>query len=174
MTGNSCFWPCYQIHPPRPDFPASCLCFRDLLTVSAIRIIAMTGRPSITFCMSSSCDICWSRTNISMHPKHVDSQDSRCIMTAFIYIMTGEDKNLLLARDPYIMLRLVPLATNVETQDLLPEVIRLTIVYGWAMLTDLDDEDEIEIFIQCFVGCLQSLIRPPHNRPYTLTPMTQA
>ncbi|CAE6522612.1 unnamed protein product [Rhizoctonia solani] len=109
-----------------------------------------------------------------MHPKHVDPQDSRCIMTALIYIIAGEDKDLLSARDPYIMLRFVPLATDVETQDLLPEVILLTIVYCWAMLTDLDDEDEIEIFIQCFVGCLQSLIHPPHNRPYSLTPMTQA
>ncbi|KAG8684349.1 hypothetical protein FRC08_013741 [Ceratobasidium sp. 394] len=107
-------------------------------------------------------------------PKHMDAQDSRLIMTAFIHTLSGEDKRLLLTRDPYIMLRLVALATDADTQDLLPEVIRLTIEYGWSMLLDLEDDDDVEAFIQCLFGSLYGLIRPPHNRPYTLTSLTQS
>ncbi|KAG9080692.1 hypothetical protein FRC06_006253, partial [Ceratobasidium sp. 370] len=107
-------------------------------------------------------------------PKHVDAQDSRLIMTAFIHSLSGEDKRLFLTRDPYIMLRLVPLATDADTQDLLPEVIRLTIEYGWSMLLDLEDDDDVEAFIQCLFGSMYGLIRPMHNRPYTLTPLTRS
>ncbi|KAG8738291.1 hypothetical protein FRC10_007067 [Ceratobasidium sp. 414] len=56
-------------------------------------------------------------------PKHADAQDSRLIMTAFIHTLSGDNKGILLTRDPYIMLRLVALATDADTQDLLPEVV---------------------------------------------------
>ncbi|KAG8713253.1 hypothetical protein FRC08_013496 [Ceratobasidium sp. 394] len=107
-------------------------------------------------------------------PKHTDAQDSRLMMTAFIHVLSGEDKRLLLTRDPSIMLRLVSLSTDADTQDLLPEVIRLTLEYGWSMLLDLEDDDEVEAFIQCLFGGLYGLIRPLHNRPYTLTSLTQS
>ncbi|KAG8709218.1 hypothetical protein FRC08_018479 [Ceratobasidium sp. 394] len=107
-------------------------------------------------------------------PKHTDAHDSRLIMTAFVHALSGEDKHLLLTQHPHILLRLVSLATDAATQDLLPEVIRLTIEYGWSMLLDLEDHNGLEVFVQCLFGSLYGLIRPTHNRPYTLTFLTRS
>ncbi|CAE6504079.1 unnamed protein product [Rhizoctonia solani] len=109
-----------------------------------------------------------------VHPKHVDPQDSRCIMTAFIHTMSRGTSDLLLTEDPLIMLRLVHLATDAETQDLLPAVIRSTLVYVWAAMNNLENESKPEGFHQWFIACLSSLIRPLHNRPYPLTRITQS
>ncbi|KAG9099002.1 hypothetical protein FS749_002350 [Ceratobasidium sp. UAMH 11750] len=108
-------------------------------------------------------------------PKHVDAQDSRFILTAFINALSGDDKSILLTRDPYTMLRLVPLATDADTQDLLPEVIRLTLEYGWSMLLAQDDEDP-ELFIYCFFASLLSglVFDSPRNRPDLLLSSTRS
>ncbi|KAG8713780.1 hypothetical protein FRC08_012816 [Ceratobasidium sp. 394] len=107
-------------------------------------------------------------------PKHTDAQDSRLIMAAFIHTLSGGEKDLFLMRDPYVMFRLVPLATDADTQDLLPEVIRLTIEYGWSIILDLEDGHDTEAYIRTFFGCLCGLIRPPHNCPYILTSRTRS
>ncbi|KAG8703215.1 hypothetical protein FRC08_003003 [Ceratobasidium sp. 394] len=72
------------------------------------------------------------------------------------------------------MLRLVPLAIDTDSQDLLPKAIQLTIEYGWSMLLDMEDEDDVEGYIRSFFGFLYGSICPPHNRPYTLTSLTQS
>ncbi|KAG8709217.1 hypothetical protein FRC08_018478 [Ceratobasidium sp. 394] len=103
-------------------------------------------------------------------PKHIDVQDSRLIMTAFIHALSGGDKSLLLTEAPYMMLRLVSLATDAATQDLIPEVIRLTIEYDWLRLLDTSNRDNVEVVIRYLFGSMYALICPGHNRPFAVTP----
>ncbi|KAG8713779.1 hypothetical protein FRC08_012815 [Ceratobasidium sp. 394] len=102
-------------------------------------------------------------------PKHIDTEDSRSIMAAFINTLSGDDEGLLLTETPHIMLRLVSLATDAATQELLPEVIRLTIEYDWSGLLNMSNQYSIEAFVWCLFGSMYGLIRPLHVRPYALT-----
>ncbi|KDN34801.1 hypothetical protein RSAG8_12136, partial [Rhizoctonia solani AG-8 WAC10335] len=78
--------------------------------------------------------------------KHVDANDSRWIMTAFINRLSRRsDPEHPTMEDASMMLRYVPLATDAQTQDLLPEVVKLVIEHGWLVLLARDNNDEIRL-----------------------------
>lgn len=86
--------------------------------------------------------------------KHVDVDDSRLIMTSFIKQLSNEnDPRILKQQDATMMLRFVPLAVDAQTQDLLPEVLKWSIEYGWCVLLEFGEKDQVESFIQiAFAG----------------------
>ncbi|KAH7320363.1 hypothetical protein B0J17DRAFT_724044 [Rhizoctonia solani] len=111
----------------------------------------------------------WFRT-----PKHVDSEDSRMIMTAYINKLSGSDiPDILIGRDPGIMLRLVSLTIDVDSQDLLPAVLEYTFDYGWAMVLDLEPMDDIEPVARMMLSSVFWMMCPPHPLYYDLTLATQ-
>ncbi|CAE7149945.1 unnamed protein product [Rhizoctonia solani] len=74
-------------------------------------------------------------------PRHVDSEDSRAILTAFIRRLTaGDDPDILRRREPCTTLRLVPVAIDTEAQNLIPEVVRCIIEYGWSVLPTIEGQ----------------------------------
>ncbi|CAE6499631.1 unnamed protein product [Rhizoctonia solani] len=112
----------------------------------------------------------WSST-----PKHVDLEDSRLIMTSFIKQLSNEDDpDILVKQDATMMLRFVPLAVDTNSQDLLPEVWKWTIQYGWSVLLEFNESPQVESFMQMAFAGLSWLISPPLNRPCRLTPSTRS
>ncbi|CAE6526359.1 unnamed protein product [Rhizoctonia solani] len=106
--------------------------------------------------------------------KHVDANDSRWIMTAFINRLSRRsDPEHPTMEDASMMLRYVPLATDAQTQDLLPEVVKLVIEHGWLVLLARDNNDEIRLLVHTLLPALTWLISPPHNRSYRLDSLTQ-
>ncbi|CAE6450620.1 unnamed protein product [Rhizoctonia solani] len=93
----------------------------------------------------------------SVTPKHIDAEDSRLLMTAFIKRLSNEnDRSVFLTREPSVMLRLITTSTDPDTQDLLPGVIRCTVEYGWSMLfgMDLDLEQRLQGIARTLFGVL--------------------
>ncbi|KDN33579.1 hypothetical protein RSAG8_13330, partial [Rhizoctonia solani AG-8 WAC10335] len=87
-------------------------------------------------------------------PKHVDPEDSRVIMTAYIKQISDDRDPLAVARDPSITPSFVPLATDVQTQDLLPKVMQCTIKYAWCAILDEEEEDKLEALVDVICGSL--------------------
>ncbi|CAE6445977.1 unnamed protein product [Rhizoctonia solani] len=95
--------------------------------------------------------------NWSVTPKHIDAEDSRLLMTAFIKrLSNGNDLSVFLTREPSVMLRLITTSTDPDTQDLLPGVIRCAVEYGWSMLfgIDLDLEHRLQGIARTLFGVL--------------------
>ncbi|EUC54309.1 hypothetical protein RSOL_037030 [Rhizoctonia solani AG-3 Rhs1AP] len=87
--------------------------------------------------------------------KHVDAEDSRWIMTAFINRFSEcSDPEHLIMEDASMMLRYVPLATDALTQDLLPEVLKHSIEYGWLVLLAQENKDEIRLIVHTILPAL--------------------
>ncbi|CAE6479854.1 unnamed protein product [Rhizoctonia solani] len=125
--------------------------------------------PTLNVISSNPCYGDWINT-----PKHVDGEDSRSIMTAFIKRISGcNDPEHLIMEDASMMLRFVPLSIDASTQDLLPDVLKHMIEYGWLVLLAQDDKDEIRLIVHTLLPALSWLISPPHNRPYRLEPPTK-
>ncbi|KAG8711270.1 hypothetical protein FRC11_003242 [Ceratobasidium sp. 423] len=73
--------------------------------------------------------------------KHVDLEDSRLIMTAFIQMMTiSSSSDLIQSPELAHILQFIPLATDAGSQNLLPEIIQCIVDYGWSMLLDLESK----------------------------------
>ncbi|CAE6490263.1 unnamed protein product [Rhizoctonia solani] len=88
-------------------------------------------------------------------PKHVDAEDSRTIMTAFIKRLSEcSDPVHLIMEDASMMLRFVPLAIDAQTQDLLPEVLKHSIEYGWLVLLAQENKDEIRLLVNTLLPSL--------------------
>ncbi|CAE6412725.1 unnamed protein product [Rhizoctonia solani] len=98
--------------------------------------------------------------------KHVDAEDSRFILTAFIQLLSnGSISGLQPKQEPYMILRLVPLCVDLDSQDLLPEVARCTLEYAWSVLIEQPSEAQFVIFFAPVFGCLYTLINPYYNLP---------
>ncbi|CUA77985.1 hypothetical protein RSOLAG22IIIB_06908 [Rhizoctonia solani] len=107
-------------------------------------------------------------------PKHIDADDSRFILCAYLRTMTLY-KDIYTTLHPPVMLRLVALSVDDSSQDMLPEVVRWTIEYGWRRFLSLDDEeDNFEMFIHLFVSSLSFLLLPPLDNEVRLVPSTQS
>ncbi|CAE6455902.1 unnamed protein product [Rhizoctonia solani] len=107
-------------------------------------------------------------------PKHIDADDSRFILCAYLRTMTLY-KGVYETFHPPVMLRLVALSVGESSQDMLPEVVRWTIEYGWRRFLSLDEEeDNFEMFIHLFVGSLSFLLLPPLDHEVRLVPSTQS
>ncbi|CAE6452498.1 unnamed protein product [Rhizoctonia solani] len=122
-------------------------------------------------CLSSRYDIIWSHKSTSEAmaliigsnqcsrkwndtPKHVDSEDSRTIMSAYIKQISDDRHPLAVARDPSIAPSFVPLAMDAQTQDLLPKVMECTIKYAWFALLDEEEADKLEALVDIICGSL--------------------
>ncbi|CAE6494812.1 unnamed protein product [Rhizoctonia solani] len=117
---------------------------------------------------ANAYDDLWIKT-----PKHIDVEDSRSLMSLFINLFSSKNPKSIPIRDAFMMFRLVSLATDTGSQDLLPAVLQYIIKYGWSILLSREDKENLEIWVQIFLGPLLWLINPPHNRPYRLTTTTQ-
>ncbi|CAE7178948.1 unnamed protein product [Rhizoctonia solani] len=99
---------------------------------------------------SSPCYGGWINT-----AKHVDAEDSRWIMTSFIKRLSERsDPDDLIKEDVSMMLRYVPLSTDTLTQDLLPEVLKYSIEYGWSLLLAREDKNEIRLAVHTLLPTL--------------------
>ncbi|EUC61199.1 hypothetical protein RSOL_387500, partial [Rhizoctonia solani AG-3 Rhs1AP] len=98
---------------------------------------------------SNQCSRKWNDT-----PKHVDSEDSRTIMTAYIKQISDDRHPLAIARDPSIAPIFIPLATDAQTQDLLPKVMQCTIKYAWFAILDEEEADKLEALVDVVCGSL--------------------
>ncbi|CAE6479022.1 unnamed protein product [Rhizoctonia solani] len=95
-------------------------------------------------------------------------------MTAFIKKISGREMlNDRISRAPGTMLRLVSLAINTDTQDLLPSVLALTIDSGWALSLELRPTEELEPIASMILTAMSWMICPPHRQRYKLTLATQ-
>ncbi|CUA78358.1 hypothetical protein RSOLAG22IIIB_13096 [Rhizoctonia solani] len=96
--------------------------------------------PTLNVISSNPCYGDWITT-----PKHVDPEDSRWIMTAFIKRLSERSyPEPLIEEDASMMLHFVPLATDALTQDIIPAVLKHAIEYGWLVLLAQEDQDEIK------------------------------
>ncbi|CAE6500233.1 unnamed protein product [Rhizoctonia solani] len=126
-------------------------------------------REAMMFVMSTTnCSQKWNNT-----PKHVDAEDSRLMMSSYIKQLSDNRDPILIARDPSINPTFISLVTDAQTQDLLPEVMKCTIKYGWFALLDEEEADKLEGLNDIIFGGLWWLFQPPHNRPYRLKEITQ-
>ncbi|KAH7320365.1 hypothetical protein B0J17DRAFT_685837 [Rhizoctonia solani] len=117
---------------------------------------------------TNSCSRKWNNT-----PKHVDPEDSRVVMSAYIKQLSDDRDPLAIARDPSVAPSFVPLAIDAQTQDLLPAAMQCTIKYAWCALLDEEEADKLKALVDVISGSLSMLIQPPHNQPYDLTVLTQ-
>jgi len=86
--------------------------------------------------------------------KHVDAQDSRLILGTYIKDLSCDNKTLSQSRSPFLMLRLILPSGHVDSQDLFPDVIRLTLEYAWAATDRQDSSPKVICFIQGAFKCL--------------------
>ncbi|CAE6477589.1 unnamed protein product [Rhizoctonia solani] len=110
-------------------------------------------------------------------PKHLDAEDSRTIMTAFVKKLSSNDiPDILIFRDPGMALRLVSLAIDVDSHDLLPAVFERTIESGWAMFLELPETEGPEPVASLIFLSLLWMICPPYevHRDYQVNLSTQA
>ncbi|CAE6477875.1 unnamed protein product [Rhizoctonia solani] len=129
---------------------------------------ARQRRATVDVIDANKCTGDWYNT-----PKHIDTEDSRLILGAYIQTLT-RDEEIHETLHPPVLLRLVALSVNDSTQELLPEVVRWTIEYGWRMFLSLDDEeDNFEMFIKFFMSAFSYLLSPPLHPPVRLIPLTQ-
>ncbi|CAE6481117.1 unnamed protein product, partial [Rhizoctonia solani] len=137
------------------------LALRSILVADRIQRTAM-----LHVIDANPCYIEWNDS-----PKHVNVVDSRLIMSAFSRRLSDDhEADLLVAPEAVLMLRLVALSTDVDTQDLLPGVIQCAIKLGWAVLLSPDFDNDIGTFVQVLFQALRMLISPTHTRPYRLLP----
>ncbi|CAE6510802.1 unnamed protein product [Rhizoctonia solani] len=145
------------------------LCLRYLLAADKSDFSAVLG---IIDAIANSNDSSVKFWNAD--PKHVDAQDSRCILQAFIGVLSKHTPGTFLTRVPFTVLRLVNLSIHPHSQDLLPEALRLTIEYGWTALVKRTEEGNAVLISFGFFGCLWAMIESPHKHPYRLTQTTRA
>ncbi|KAG8728686.1 hypothetical protein FRC11_010427, partial [Ceratobasidium sp. 423] len=75
--------------------------------------------------------------------KHVDVEDSQLIMAVFIRLISNSpEPDFLATRHPLLILRLVSLSVDVDSQGLLPDVIKCTLEYAWSALNYLEKAEE--------------------------------
>ncbi|CAE6494801.1 unnamed protein product [Rhizoctonia solani] len=104
-------------------------------------------------------------------PKQIDAQDSRLIMSEYIkQLSDNSDPSFLLGNIPAMMLRLVAPVASAETQDLLPDAIRCTMIYAWTLLTVLEIRNEVVTFAKFLFDHLHTFMQPPPGSPYRLIP----
>ncbi|CUA69514.1 hypothetical protein RSOLAG22IIIB_08521 [Rhizoctonia solani] len=134
--------------------------------------------PTLLICEASTrlSHTIWSGT-----PKHVDAEDSRTIMSAFIQQVTaGHDPDILRGKEPAMMLQLIPFSIHPDVQTLIPEVMRCTIHYGWTVLLEIyQRSNRIGGLVEVLFDCLRYreperiMICPSQVQKYHLELSTQ-
>ncbi|CAE6409245.1 unnamed protein product, partial [Rhizoctonia solani] len=108
----------------------------------AVRYLLVTGKYQSVI-IQNMCDV-EAKSFLSIGaraPRHVDAEDSRLILTAFIQrLTTGDNPELLRGREPGTMLRLVVFAIDTGAQSLIPRVIQCIVEYGWSLLSRIEGE----------------------------------
>ncbi|KAG8753113.1 hypothetical protein FRC11_007699, partial [Ceratobasidium sp. 423] len=117
-----------------------------------------------------SADHLWGMT-----PKYVDTEDSRCILQAFIDTVyrSKRSKKVFAMKTPYILMRLVVLSVESHAQDLLPDVMQLSIDYTWDMVLFLKGQDGVGPLVRGMFSSFGIIFNPTHDRPYRLARSTQ-
>ncbi|KAG8726217.1 hypothetical protein FRC11_000570, partial [Ceratobasidium sp. 423] len=100
--------------------------------------------------------------------RHVDAQDSRMILSTYINNLSCNNDTQCDSRGPFLMLRLVLPSGHAYTQDLFPDIIRLTMEYAWSSIEGHGSNSKVVSFIQGTFNCLFLLLEPTHNNPYRL------
>ncbi|CAE6421791.1 unnamed protein product, partial [Rhizoctonia solani] len=118
-------------------------------------LIASETQSEATVLMINSheCTRKWNDT-----PKHVDPEDSRVMMSAYIKQLSDDRDPMEVARDPSIIPSFVPLVTDAKTQDLLPQAMQCTVKYGWCTLLDEYEADKLEALVDVICGSLSLMI----------------
>ncbi|CAE6405914.1 unnamed protein product [Rhizoctonia solani] len=153
---------------------------RERVFELAVRYSLIADRDQLpaTCAISDANAYPWHPTKII--PMHVDAEDSRTIMTSFIKRLSlNDDMDMIKRRDPTVMLRIVPRAADEACEDLLPEVIRQTIKYGWAYVIAVtpdeerlsgDMSDQFNTFVHMQFTSLMVLAKPYEFDSYSLSP----
>ncbi|CAE6455120.1 unnamed protein product [Rhizoctonia solani] len=113
-----------------------------------------------------SADHLWGKA-----PKYVDTEDSRCILQAFINTVcrSKRSKKVFAMKTPYILMRLIVLSVESRAQDLLPDVMQLSIDYTWDMVLFLKGQEGTGPLVRGMFSSFGIIFNPTHDRPYRLT-----
>ncbi|CAE6498707.1 unnamed protein product [Rhizoctonia solani] len=142
------------------------------LALRYMLVVDGNGREAMSsFICIHSCFEDWSDST-----KHVDTEDSRLIMFRFINLISNcNEPNFLKSLHPATMLRLVHLAVNNFSQDLLPGVLECAMKYTWLVVIEQEkNENEIPPLLTILLGDLFALVCPPGENPLFLLPAIQS